>query len=312
MTRDGDGPRKGDRVRWTRMRPQVIEGILEDVDGDAYAIRDGELRLHACQTEDVTVEVLERADDPSSDEVGTVRKDPEYGEVVAKVSLSREEGRPWHSFDGGSTVTDQRVKEWPVIGAVPGTPAAEAQNVGIGQILPDGYASWAEYHEKHPYKPRDSWAQYHADGIGLQQEMDALKAKRSVRAVNEPHGLPTSVRQAAADRLAAGDKDAAVRGLYHFGMTRAAAESYVEGMSEYQSYLSEHGETRQPREFRADGPEPPADVRVLEWLDAPEGRRYLKRFEAAWLWVDGPHDRDPGGVGEWPPFHPGRYREVLS
>lgn len=62
----------------------------------------------------------ERADDPSADPVGTVRQSPR-GTVAI-----RDHANDWVSLKAvvflGSDVVD-----WPVIGAVPGTPAAEAE-----------------------------------------------------------------------------------------------------------------------------------------------------------------------------------------
>lgn len=284
-TRDGDGPRVGDKVRVSfettvasgAPNPYVVWVNVEDG-------KDGPGRVVCVPT--YAVEVLERADDPSKDKVGTQRdvstaddatagvEHAEIGNWAVRWTTDKHSDTPWVWFrwDGPQLLSNETVAGRAVIGAVPGTPAAKA---------------------------RDK-----ANAVEV--------ARPSVRVVNEPHGIPVDVRKRVVEELASVNKAGAIRELRrHVDMGFSEAVAYVEGMSEYQSYLSEHGETRQPREFRADGPEPPADVRVLEWLDATEGRRYLKRFEAAWLWVDGPNDRDPGGVGEWPPFHPGTYREVI-
>lgn len=252
MTRDGDGPRKGDRVRWTRLRPYVVEGVLEEVRHDAYCIRDDEGRLRACQTEDVTVEVLERSDDPSKNLVGTVRREqhPEddtgqgysvWQHVEFQVSATKT-GSHWvcthstHHGNLGESLTHDQVRGMPVIGAAPGTPAAEAQTVGIGQTLPDGYSSWAEYHEKHPFVPS-----------------------------SRP----------------------------------------------YKSYLSEHGEARQPRTFRSDGPEPPPDVAALRSPLRPDGH-VLKRCEhGGWLWTGSPQAPITDVGLPWPATARGTLREVL-
>jgi hypothetical protein len=72
-----------------------------------------------------TVELIERADDPSKDPVGTVRRDPREGNTYIRSDYN--DLYPWISFGPMTGVQHHRVVGWEVIGAVPGTPAAEAQ-----------------------------------------------------------------------------------------------------------------------------------------------------------------------------------------
>ena len=70
------------------------------------------------------------ADDPSKDGVGVVRRGP-GGQVVAKGARI---GFPWANLSapkGDDTYSNSAVIDWPVIGVVPGTPAAEAERVEI-------------------------------------------------------------------------------------------------------------------------------------------------------------------------------------
>lgn len=81
---------------------------------------------HTVIVERDAVELVARADDPSKDPVGTVRKDPFDGDVGVKIRHdnwtvvrdNREEPMPF---------PDDEVVTWDVTGAVPGTPAAEKQ-----------------------------------------------------------------------------------------------------------------------------------------------------------------------------------------
>lgn len=58
----------------------------------------------------------------------------------------------------------------------------------------------------------------------------------------------------------------------------------------------------EPRVFRSDGPEPPADVKVLEWLDIDDASqfRFVRRVSNGWLW------------SQWPDRQTPKFREVLS
>lgn len=66
-------------------------------------------------------------------------------------------------------------------------------------------------------------------------------ARRLVRVPNEPLGLPIPARQQAADRLVAGDVQAAVAAAVAGGLTREQAEQYVRDMPEWKTYLNHHG-----------------------------------------------------------------------
>lgn len=268
MSRDGDGPRKGDRARVT------YDGVVVQLDdhGRVMAAQvEGEesvVVVPAC----ASVEVLERADDPSQDEVGTVRREEHredggqsvWQHVQFQLSATKA-GSHWvcthsdHFGNLGESLTHDQVRDMPVIGAAPGTPAAEAQNVGIGQTLPEGYASWAEYHEKHPYTP---------------------PSRLGVRVENTPHGPSPEVRQRIAGHVAEGWIDAAVGAAQLAGMAPETALSYVRSMSEYQTFLSEHGEKREQTRPMTDARR--AALRHKQELEAvKQGADHTRRVELA-------------------------------
>lgn len=74
------------------------------------------------------VELIERKDDPSKDPIGTVRKGG--GTVVNKYARSAPFQQGWQRADGGGAHGNDWVKDWPVIGAVPGSPAWDAWQKG--------------------------------------------------------------------------------------------------------------------------------------------------------------------------------------
>jgi hypothetical protein len=117
-------PRPGDRVRIT---------YEAEYRSDWEAVgKDGTVIYPA----DAVVEVVEPADDPSKDPEGTYRRS-DSGVVVARLDEQDESGVEWVVvFRCGATdrrMYDHReVTGWPVIGAVPGTPAAEAQRHDMG------------------------------------------------------------------------------------------------------------------------------------------------------------------------------------
>lgn len=76
---------------------------------------------------------LASMDDPSKSPVGEVRRNPQGSYVSIRVDrITADEGYtyPWLAvYSNGTTGGDSHdtVRGWPVIGAVPGTPAADAQ-----------------------------------------------------------------------------------------------------------------------------------------------------------------------------------------
>lgn len=75
---------------------------------------------------------------------------------------------------------------------------------------------------------------------------------------------------------------------------------------------------REPRVFTSDGPEPPPDVRVLEWRDRDDPTKclYLLRSAGGWEWSRTAHRRIPGihaNPTSWRAAvcsNPGRFQEV--
>lgn len=115
-------PRPGDRVRVT------FEGRWT---GHSDEIEQDNGRVIAVDTDIETVEIVEPADDPSADPIGAVRRGVAPMEVWIKVNHDR-----W-AYAGTTSSTAQYGDEYirqtdyrsDVIGAVPGTPAAEANPV---------------------------------------------------------------------------------------------------------------------------------------------------------------------------------------
>lgn len=123
MSSEGASPRKGDRVR------VVVEGDYVE-----YNPATGEHAVNAGMPSwvgfpaglfEASVEVLERADDPGQDPIGTVRKGPKSSPVVRSRVMS-DDTYPWKSVMYTINYSHDEVVGWPVIGAVPGTPAAES------------------------------------------------------------------------------------------------------------------------------------------------------------------------------------------
>lgn len=202
MTRDGDGPRVGDEVeiryqakyageRYGFRRVEVLDG-----DGDLCEIT---APMYA------TVEVLERADDPSAALRGEVREiDGVSAVCYGKDFWVRFSTTPG-SVAGYGIFRDEQMVGAPVIGAVPGTPAAEARD------------------KANACEP----------------------ARPGVRVENTPHGLPDQLRRDVVKLASDGNLVGAVSLLtFRTCMTEDQATEYVEGTSEYQTYLSEHGEKR--------------------------------------------------------------------
>lgn len=110
--------RKGDKVRVT------FEGEYDrrDTAGGHVVWHDGGKHY---TSSDATVEVIEPADDPSKDLVGTVRKDANSELIVVRAAVSSGE-YPWAAITDTISRTHDEVFGWPVIGVVPDTPAAGA------------------------------------------------------------------------------------------------------------------------------------------------------------------------------------------
>jgi len=74
----------------------------------------------------LTIEVIERADDPSKDLLGTVRRGPLTSPVVKGYDKS-DDPRPWMSVRFAIRYSDEEVTRWEKLAPVEGTPAAEVQ-----------------------------------------------------------------------------------------------------------------------------------------------------------------------------------------
>jgi hypothetical protein len=83
-----------------------------------------------------TVELIQAADDPSQDPVGTVR---EWGGRAFALTYSEDNRFPWVaiSVDSGGANGHGVMEGTPIIGAVPGTPAAKAQKPQPKRVFRD-------------------------------------------------------------------------------------------------------------------------------------------------------------------------------
>lgn len=111
-------PKAGDKVR------VVYEGVVQ-------SLMDGTLELDGYRDfyigpgsrSQANVEILERADDPSKDPVGTLRKSPSH--LFVKTG---NRDYPWYGLGmqlGGEY--DIYVRNYPVVGVVPGSPAEKSK-----------------------------------------------------------------------------------------------------------------------------------------------------------------------------------------
>jgi hypothetical protein len=190
-------PRTGDRVRWTHT--SVIEGRVDRVEVDAIHLQDeASGRIRACQFEGATVEVLERADDPTLDPIWTVREvEPKPAAAMSNVVVKFGNSYwlyPSNLGNGYGRLDWATVHESKVIGAVPGTDAARFEDA-IADLVADS-------------APRPS-----------------------VRVPNEPHGLSLFVHRQVANLVAVGNAGAASLLLQETGMPADEANDYVKTLA---------------------------------------------------------------------------------
>lgn len=119
-----------------RVQARATEGVLDSFDeegGSGLVIEDDGTR-RSFRVPFCSVEVVEAADDPSADPIGTVRRSGN-GVLAARVEPGREDDPLVWAVVVRCGATDrsfydhQEVEGWEVTGAVPGTPAAEANPV---------------------------------------------------------------------------------------------------------------------------------------------------------------------------------------
>jgi hypothetical protein len=129
-------PRKGDVVLVTFKAE--YEGDGRDGSPPRVKVEKGGMPALISVADDSSFEVVEPADDPSKDPIGTVRQCPDADVVAVRTEWCHEHESGSYRWrlpaTGGARptsvlVNDEHVEGWPVIGAVPGTPAAEANPV---------------------------------------------------------------------------------------------------------------------------------------------------------------------------------------
>jgi hypothetical protein len=144
-------PKVGDKIRVT------FEGAYEETLGLAAVRRSDGFKIYPGDWG--KVEVIERADDPSRDPIGTVRRRPAGTSAGTSYVKTAYPTFPWVRLDSGHAGdnggwrlggnSDGDVIGWPIIGAVPGTPAAVAQAeqfvaelAGVQPAEPEPLAEW--------------------------------------------------------------------------------------------------------------------------------------------------------------------------
>jgi hypothetical protein len=136
-------PRKGDLARFTYVAR--VEGMGDHPKFVKWA-KSGDMVIAV--PADATIEILERADDPSKDPIGTRREMAEDDESRADssplgpyaVRWTDTGGHPWVWFrwDGPQLLADDTVTGWRKVDPMPGTPAAEAEQADTDRdSLPD-------------------------------------------------------------------------------------------------------------------------------------------------------------------------------
>lgn len=124
-------PRKGDKVRVT------YEAIWDQDRGSHYWLRDQADGTTAAVPASATVELIELADDPSKDPIGTVRHerhDDDSGHSIWLCTQDRHGRRGWFCVystavgNQGGRMDDDEVAGLPVVDALLGTPAAEPES----------------------------------------------------------------------------------------------------------------------------------------------------------------------------------------
>lgn len=195
MSAETPNPQPGDRVRVTfeatYLRPHVkLDGCHE-----VHVPDDSNTRV---TLRSATIEVLERADDPSKDPLDSVRIGPN-GAVAIRMHVERDGNRyvpGWRLTRGAGECADKDVVGWQRVGVLPG---------GEEQSTP----------------------------------------RPSVRLSNEPHGVPTDIREVVAGHVLAGAFARAQRTLVHNGLADdyADAERYIQGMSEFQEFIDTNART---------------------------------------------------------------------
>lgn len=117
----GRMPQPGDRVRVS------FEGeYVRKADGDHHIVKADHDWCHETPNGAV-VEVLEPADDPSKSPIGEVRRSSTAAVTVIKVGDTV--ATRWQAVETDASLGNEFVAGWEVIGAVPGTPAAEQNPV---------------------------------------------------------------------------------------------------------------------------------------------------------------------------------------
>jgi len=132
--------RPGDKIRITH--EITVDRPGETCDQAAYAREGG---LYMWNRDHSTVELIEAADDPSKDPIGTVRD--LYGVAFAHVGGAGDAmhaAYPWVHVVGGGSNDHRTMKGSTVVGAVPNTPAWDAwqkgelaSHLGRVQVLAD-------------------------------------------------------------------------------------------------------------------------------------------------------------------------------
>lgn len=170
--------RQGDRVRLT------IEGAVESIDGEDGIYIHGNWFQPSCFTDVEVIAAGGRAENPAEDPIGTLRSNSGPEDPFIKIGPDS-----WALYEDKLSIwTDEKVSRRiatrPIIGFVPGTPAARAQRAprvfNYGDPIPEDVLQvrsaemgsayrfgtgwlWVESREKlETYEYGDEWPVFHS------------------------------------------------------------------------------------------------------------------------------------------------------
>lgn len=134
-------PKVGDKVRFTIEAEYIRPSANHDVSdhlvlagaGDEYTL-----------PYEAAIEILERADDPKNDPVGTIRAELDGSAVYVKTQDRRWSRVSSRSCEGGHSFAENEMGMSKLVGAVPGTPAAVAETAKAAPVEPE-----YEYYRSH-------------------------------------------------------------------------------------------------------------------------------------------------------------------
>jgi hypothetical protein len=306
----GDKPRKGDLVRVT------YEGVYAPTPHGPLLLTDGCPKRSIF--DDARVEVLERADDPAKDKLGTLRREAHDDALVIYMKTAVDANGWWTAVYSnaagiiGKRFDNQFVAEFTIFDSCPGTPAAEAEKpdpnshdahrTDLAEALRTSDAlPWEELlftarrYATHAIRDEQAEAREYPDVSGAGVPFPPLKDAPPLPEV-PPFKLGDWVRNR------------------NTGAVIQVTGDLADWLPKYYQLT----DPPEPRVFSSDGPEPPTDILCLEWsafgwsTPSRELHGYAVRHDGGWTWARGPGAADPAETpSAWPVARRGEFREVL-